>query len=261
SSGRRSRSPSSTRRGTTSASTRTGCTTSAGDDVERGGLERPGSAQGALLLPLLPGVLPDADPLPGVELPVRAGEVDGVAGDGVLVEPFRVLGREVDTPVRDVARALGVHRPRRGVEELPRPGHPHVVLGVDLVVALLALVDPDGRGVHGHLLVLEDDDLLARAGLGLLAGASAADGEALEGLAAPLDLHLVVVDVDRRQLLPSDGHRSGRVVLYPGFRAGLVAGERRVDAHPRAGLPIVLRAPHQLAVVQPAPGALGVRGA
>src|SRR4029077_6929217 len=152
-----------------------------------------GSERGAVL-PAAPGQVPVAVAVGERHLLARAGVLDHVARDALVVEPGGVVGAHAGAAVADVGVALRCDRPRCGVHELARVGDAHGVLNVVEVVAVGAVgVDADRLGVHPLVPDLLDDLLDPGAGreLWLL---PCRDRDRAHQPAVAEDLHLVGLD-------------------------------------------------------------------
>lgn len=175
------------------------------------------------------------------------GGFDDVADEGVVVEPFSVVGGDVGAAVADVAFALGVDGPGGGVDEFAAVGHPHGVFGVDFVGVVFG-------AAHGVVALLGVNDFGAGAaavGVGVFAEG---DGDGFEVLAVLDDVHVVGVGVDFHDEASADGEVLGGVGAESGG-GDEGAGEGEVDVDACAGLPVGVGAPDEGVVAEPAPAA------
>src|SRR5437868_1109079 len=90
---------------------------------------------------------------------VGFGDVDDVAAQGPVVEPDRVRGAQVHTPVRDIDHALIGDRPRGRVHERAAVGDAYVVVDLFVVAVRRASRNANGRGIHRHDLRLLEGDV------------------------------------------------------------------------------------------------------
>src|SRR6516225_5254408 len=102
-------------------------------------------------------------PLTGQALrcPHGVDDLDDVAALAVVVEPLRVAGAHIQTPVAGIGVALGADRPWRGVYEDAAVGNLRGPLDVGAIPVGRVDGHPVGRGVHDDVLVPSTDDVEA----------------------------------------------------------------------------------------------------
>ena len=165
------------------------------------------------------------------------------------MEPFGVVGADVDAPVGDVFNALGSHRPGCRVDENAGVGH----LGGKLHVGAVSVGRVDGEsvggGVHDDGGVLVANDVGPVRG-GVFAG-SHGDRHGFEHFLATLDGHGLGVVVGNSNNFVADGEVG--VVVF--FTVDSAAEVNTVDVHLDvdfgAGFPEVFGPPPDFAVVEP----------
>src|ERR1700694_4320332 len=100
-------------------------------------------------LPLVPGNVPVPEPFGARQRRShRVDDFDDVAALGVVVEPDRGAGADVEAAVTGVGVALGAHRPRRGMYEDAAVGNLGGPVDVGAISVGGVYRNAEGRRVH-----------------------------------------------------------------------------------------------------------------